>query len=90
MVAKLDKKLSSRSVEKDDVLEFINKELVPVVEKLRLLSNGLVDMLQSGEGSPNGVVSASRPALYFDTTGGAGSVYYKTTDDSDTGWVALP
>jgi hypothetical protein len=88
---RVDKKLNQRSVTKDDYLDFINRELVPVVEKLRLFTDAVAGILETGEGNPNGVVTASRPALYFDLTGGTGAaLYYKTTDDSDTGWVALP
>ncbi len=88
---RVDKKLNQRSVTKDDYLDFINRELVPVVEKIRLFTDAVAGVLQDGEGDPNGVVTASRPALYFDRTGGTGAaLYYKTTDDSDTGWVALP
>jgi hypothetical protein len=91
MADPINRKLSSRAVLKADMEEFINRELVPVVEKLRLFTDAVAGVLQDGEGDPNGVVTASRPALYFDTTGGTGAaLYYKTTDDSDTGWVALP
>lgn len=92
MVAKVNKRLSSRSVEKDDVLEFINRELVPVVEKLRLWTDAMSDFVSSGEGDPNGNgIVLSRPALYVRTDAAAGSgVYYKTEDGTDTGWEALP
>ena len=44
-----------------------------------------------GSGSPEGVVTADRPALYLNTapTGGNDAVYVKTSDGVATGWVAL-
>jgi hypothetical protein len=44
----------------------------------------------SGAGSPNGVVTASPPALYFNTTGGANTTLYvkESGASTNTGWVA--
>lgn len=91
MVDKVNKRLSSRSVGQEDVLDFINRELVPTVEKIRLLTSALLDRVIDGAGSPEGVVAADKGALYLRTDGGVGSsVYYKSTDAVTTGWVALP
>lgn len=90
MVDKLDKKLSQRPVLKTDIEEYINRELAPIVEKLRLLTDALLDRYLEGEGSPEGVVTADKGALYQRQDGTAGSLLYvKTTDDSATGWLAF-
>lgn len=90
MVDKLDKKLSTRPVLKEDLETFVNRELVPVVEKLRLLTDALLSRYLEGEGSPEGVVTASPGAVYQNQTGGAGvSIYVKESGvDTKTGWVA--
>lgn len=89
MVAKVNQKLSSRSVAKADLETFIDRELVPTVEKIRLLTSALLDLLMSGEGSPEGVVTASPPALYQQTDGAPGSqIWVKQTGTGNTGWVA--
>lgn len=43
----------------------------------------------SGDGDPNTVITASPPALYFNTAGGAGvTVYVKESGTAtNTGWV---
>ena len=90
MVDKLDKKLSKRQVLKTDIEEYINRELAPIVEKLRLLTDALLDRDLEGEGSPEGVVTADRGALYQCQDGAPGTLLYvKTTDGSATGWVAF-
>lgn len=90
MVDPLDKKLSSRPVLKEDTETFINRELVPVVEKLRLLTDALLSRYLEGEGSPEGVVTADKGALYQRQDGSPGALLYvKTTDDSATGWTAF-
>lgn len=45
----------------------------------------------SGNGSPNGVVSASIGSTYRQLDGAAGSSYYiKSAGTANTGWVAIP
>lgn len=39
----------------------------------------------SGVGSPEGVVTANKGAIYIDTA--APALYMKTTDGTNTGWV---
>ena len=91
MVAKLQKKLSVRAVEQDYLLEYVNKELTPQVERLRLLTDALLSLILSGEGSPEGVVTASPSALYQQTDGVVGAQLWQkqTGTDTDTGWVAV-
>lgn len=90
MVARVNRKLSQRPVEQEYILDFINKELVPLVEKLRLTLDGLQDVFVQGEGSPEGVVIANVGALYQNQTGVVGSLLYtKTTNGVSTGWVVL-
>lgn len=90
MVDKLDKKLSQRPVMKEDLEVYINRELAPIVEKLRLLTDQLLDRFLEGEGSPEGAVTADKAALYLRQDGSPGTlVYVKTTDGSSAGWLAV-
>jgi hypothetical protein len=90
VVDKLDKKLSARPVLKEDLEVFVNRELVPIVEKLRLLTDALLDRLTEGEGSPEGVVTADIGAIYMRQDGTPGTLLYvKTADDSADGWLAF-
>lgn len=90
MVDPINRKLSSKPVEKDYLLDFVNKELVPVVERLRLAQSSMFSLLKSGEGDPEGVVEASVGALYQRTDGVAGSlVYSKQSGTGSTGWAAV-
>lgn len=43
MASKINQKLSSRAVEQSTVLEVLNREIIPVVEKLRLAVDDLID-----------------------------------------------
>lgn len=89
MVDPINRKLSAKPVEKDYLLDFVNKELVPVVERLRLTLAALFDIQYSGEGSPEGVVTAEPGSIYQRTDGGAGtSLYVKESGTGNTGWVA--
>lgn len=90
MVEKLDKKLSARPVLKEDLDVFVNRELVPVVEKLRLLTDALLSRYLEGEGSPEGVVTADTGAIYQRQDGTPGALLYvKAGNDSNTGWSAF-
>ncbi len=90
MVDPINRKLSSKPVEKDYLLDFVNKELVPVVERLRLALAAQLLAWMSGEGSPEGVVSAPVATLYQRTDGAPGTqLYQKQTGTGDTGWVAV-
>jgi len=86
----INRKLASRPVTKDDLIEFVNRELVPLVERMRIALTGLQGNLIQGEGSPDGVVTADIGAIYQNTTGTVGSLLYaKTTNDVATGWTVL-
>lgn len=90
MVDPINRKLSSRSVLKADLEEFVNRELTPVVERLRLALSGMLGLLKSGEGSPEGVVTASPATIYQRTDGAPGTqIYVKQTGIEATGWVAV-
>jgi len=90
MVDPINRKLSSKPVEQDYLLDFINKELVPVVERLRLSQSALLGLLKSGDGSPEGAVEGVVGALYQRTDGAPGTlVYSKQTGTGNTGWVAV-
>jgi hypothetical protein len=90
VVDKLDKKLSQRPVLKEDLEVYINRELAPIVEKLRLLTDQILDRFLEGEGSPEGVITADKAALYLRQDGSPGTlIYIKTSDDSNTGWLAV-
>jgi len=90
MVDRIKKKLAVKPVEKDYLLDFVNKELVPQMERLRLFTDAIVSILIQGEGSPEGVVPAAVGSLYQQTDGGAGtSLWVKESGAStDVGWVA--
>lgn len=89
MVDKLDKKLSARSVRMEDLEEFVNRELVPVVEKLRLLTSALLDRYLEGEGDPEGVVAADTGAIYQRQDGTPGTLLYVKAGSGNTGWSAF-
>ena len=90
MVRRVDRKLSARPVLKTDVEDFINRELVPVVEKIRLLTEALLDRITEGEGSPEGVVDADIGAIYMRQDGTPGTLLYvKTSNASSSGWSAF-
>jgi len=90
MVDPINRKLSTRPVDQEYLLEFVNKELVPVVERLRLALSAILALSKSGEGSPEGVVTAGVGSLYQRTDGAPGTlVYSKQTGDGNTGWVAV-
>ena len=60
---------------------------------LDLIASKVTDLkgfLYSGAGSPNGVVTASPPALYLNRSGGAGTTLYvkESGTNTNTGWVA--
>lgn len=90
MVDRIKKKLAVKPVEQKYLLDFVNKELVPQMERLRLFSDAILSILIQGEGSPEGVVQAAVGSLYQRTNGGAGtSLYVKESGGStDVGWVA--
>jgi len=47
-----------------------------------------LQMIHSGTGTPNGVVTASPGAIYLNISGGAGTtLWVKQTGSSNTGWV---
>jgi hypothetical protein len=55
-----------------------------------LLTDALLLRYLEGEGSPEGVVTADKGALYQRQDGTAGSLLYvKTEDDTNTGWLAF-
>lgn len=91
MVAKIRKRLPSKPVEKEYLTDFVNKELTPQMERIRLVLDALLDLFMSGEGSPEGSVAASPPAIYLNTTGVPGfQVWVKQTGvQTDTGWAAV-
>ena len=90
MVAKIRKRLPSKPVEKEYLVDFVNKELTPQMERIRLVLDALLDLLMSGEGSPEGVVAASPPAIYQRTDGAPGTqIYIKQSGIETTGWVAV-
>ena len=46
-------------------------------------------LILTGEGSPEGVVTASPPTLYLRTDGGVSTtLYVKTSGTGNTGWTA--
>lgn len=54
--------------------------------QLVTLGNGL--NIYVGSGSPNGVLAASPPSIYFNSAGGAGTtMWVKESGSGDTGWV---
>jgi hypothetical protein len=90
MVDPINRKLSTKPVDQEYLVEFINKELVPVVERLRLALAAQILMWTSGEGSPEGIVEAPVAALYQRTDGAPGTLLYqKQTGIDATGWVAV-
>lgn len=90
MADPINRKLSSKAVEKDYLLDFVNKELVPVVERLRLALAAFASQIKSGNGSPEGSVTASPGVFYQRLDGTLGSIlYWKQTGDGDTGWTAV-
>ena len=92
MADPIGKKLSLREVEADPkvIVEYIHRELGPMVERLRILLSGLALRLPSGEGSPEGVVEAAPGSLYQRTDGAPGTlIYRKDSGTGNTGWTAV-
>jgi hypothetical protein len=88
----IDRKLSAREVEPKAgvIAEFLHRELNPLVEKIRIALGTMFLRLQSGEGSPEGVVTAGPSSLYQRTDGTPGTlVYLKTAGEGNTGWTAI-
>lgn len=91
MVDPVNKKLSDRPVSDDpkEIADFLNRELSPIVRKTRLALDALLVRILEGDGSPEGVVSADKAAIYMQNDGTLGSlIWIKTTDASNTGWLA--
>lgn len=59
--------------------------MLSVTEQLKLLE------VVEGAGSPEGVLKSPKHKVYFNTSGSAGTFYYrKTTNETlNTGWVAI-
>ncbi len=90
MVDPINRKLSTKPVDQDYLLEFVNKELVPEAERLRLALSAILALSKSGEGSPEGVVIAEPSAIYQRSDGAPGTfIYVKQTGSDATGWVAV-
>lgn len=89
MVDKVNRRVSDRSVTEEQLLDAMNREFVPILRKTVAALNALLERHLEGEGSPEGVVTANKGAIY-QSTDGTGQLYRKTTDDSSTGWVVLP
>lgn len=65
------------------------RELSAVADWMSKLKDALDERFKSGEGSPEGVVSARIGAIYQRTDGGAGtSLYVKESGTGNTGWTA--
>ena len=86
----INQKLSSRAVSQEDVVEALNREIIPVVEKIRIVLSGLALRFPTGTGSPEGVVEASPGSLYQRTDGAPGTlIYRKDSGTGSTGWTAV-
>ena len=86
-MARIQKRVSDKPLTKEDVVETLNRELVPIIRALLLSFNAL---FKEGEGSPEGLVLANIGAQYVDVNGVPGSiVYLKTTNNVATGWLAV-
>jgi len=90
MVEPINRKVGSRPVEKDQVHEYINRELQPLLNKLVTTLNLLLKRVVEGAGDPENVVTADTGAIYMRTDGTVGTLLYmKTTDADNTGWIAF-
>lgn len=92
MVDQVNRKLSERPVSSDpkEIADYLNREVAPIVKRVRLALDALLARVMEGEGSPEGVVAADRAAIYMRQDGTLGSlIYFKTTDTVSTGWVAV-
>lgn len=90
MVSPIKRKAGSRPIEKDQIHEYINRELQPLLNRLVATLNLLLTRIVEGEGDPDNVVTADKGAIYMRTDGTPGTLLYmKTTDGDDTGWIAF-
>lgn len=92
MADPIGKKLALREVLADPkvIVEYIHKELAPMVERLRIVLSGLALRFPSGTGSPEGVVEAAPGSLYQRTDGAPGTlIYRKDSGTGNTGWTAV-
>ncbi len=88
----LTRKLSQREVASDPrvIVEYIHRELGPIVEGMRIIANALAARFPAGEGDPEGVVVAAPGALYQRTDGAPGTLIYRKDSGVDnTGWTAV-
>ena len=86
----INQKLSSRAVSQEDVVEALNREIIPVVEKIRIVLSGLALRFPTGTGSPEGVVEAAPGSLYQRTDGAPGTlIYRKDSGTGSAGWTAV-
>lgn len=92
MVDPVNKKLSERPVSEDpkEIADYLNREVAPILKRVRLTLDALLARILEGEGSPESFVTADKGALYLNQTGAPGSLLYvKTTDGVATGWLVV-
>lgn len=92
MADPIGKKLSLREVLADPkvIVEYIHRELGPMVERLRIVLTGLALRFPAGTGDPEGVVEAGPGSLYQRTDGSPGTlIYRKDSGTGATGWTAV-
>jgi hypothetical protein len=90
VVDQVNKKLSERPVSADpqEIATYLNREVAPLLKRVRLTLDALLARILEGEGPPD--VAADIGAIYMNKTGTVGSIIYvKTTDTVATGWVAV-
>lgn len=94
MVDVVRNKVRDKPLTNEDLLDTINREVLPLLASLRSALNAMIALIATeGEGHPEGLVTADQGSLYLRSDGGAGTTLYVKesggTGDSatSTGWV---
>ncbi len=94
MVDIVRQKVRDKPLTEADLLDTINREVLPALAALRTALNLMVALIATeGEGSPEGLVTADQGSLYLRSDGGAGTTLYVKESGgtgysaTSTGWV---
>jgi hypothetical protein len=95
MVDQVNIRVRDKPVEQQDLLDTVNREVLPQLERLRKTLNSLLSLVVTEvEGDPEGVVLADQGSMVLRSDGGAGSTLYVKESGgtgegaTTTGWVA--
>lgn len=95
MVDVVRNRVRDKPLTNEDLLDTINREVLPLLAALRTALNALTALVSTeNEGSPEGVVTADQGSIYLRSDGGASTTLYVKESGgtgetaTSTGWVA--